>query len=155
MVKDIPEDNIRKLAKILKEEGLTEISVEIDGCQIKVKKDEVRRMLNTSLGDGVMSSGFENSKGSSSSQNLPPIDLNVIEIKSPMVGTYYASSSPDSEVFVRVGSKISVGDTLCIIEAMKLFNELPSEINGEVVELCANNAQAVSFGQVLMKIRKS
>ena len=74
------------------------------------------------------------------------------DIKSPMVGIFYAAPSPDAEPFVKVGSKVKKGDTLCIIEAMKLMNDVVAEEDGEIVEICAENGSLVEFGQTLFKI---
>jgi acetyl-CoA carboxylase biotin carboxyl carrier protein len=71
-----------------------------------------------------------------------------------MVGTYYASPSPDADAFIKVGDRVKKGDTLCIIEAMKLMNELPSEVSGIVKEISVDNSQAISFGEVIIKIEK-
>lgn len=80
-------------------------------------------------------------------------DANVKEVVSPIVGTFYASSSPDKPPYVSVGSKVKKGDTLCIIEAMKLMNEIQSEVDGEVVEVLVNNEQMVEYGQPMFKIK--
>ena len=69
-----------------------------------------------------------------------------------MVGIFYAAPSPDAEPFVKVGQKVKKGDTLCIIEAMKLMNDVVAEEDGEIVEICADNGSLVEFGQVLFKI---
>lgn len=80
-------------------------------------------------------------------------DINIKEIVSPIVGTFYASSSPDKPAFVKVGSKVKKGDTLCIVEAMKLMNEIQSEFNGEIIEVLVNNEQMVEYGQPMFKIK--
>ena len=74
------------------------------------------------------------------------------DIKSPMVGIFYASPSPEAEPFVKVGQKVKKGDTLCIIEAMKLMNDVVAEEDGEIVEICAENGALVEFGQILFKL---
>ena len=74
------------------------------------------------------------------------------DIRSPMVGIFYSAPSPDAEPFVKVGKKVKKGDTLCIIEAMKLMNDVVAEEDGEIVEICAENGSLVEFGQVLFKI---
>lgn len=74
-------------------------------------------------------------------------------IKSPMIGVFYSASSPDAEPFVKVGSVVSVGDTVCIIEAMKLMNEVQSDTTGEIVEVCVSNGDVVEYGQTLFKVR--
>ena len=79
----------------------------------------------------------------------------LIEVTSPMVGTFYLAPAPDAPPYAEVGSRIGLGDTLCIIEAMKLMNELESEVKGTIVEVCAENAQPVEFGQVLFRVDPS
>ena len=74
------------------------------------------------------------------------------DVKSPMVGIFYTAPSPEAEPFVKVGSKVKKGDTLCIIEAMKLMNDVVAEEDGEIVEICAENGALVEFGQILFKI---
>lgn len=73
-------------------------------------------------------------------------------VKSPMVGIFYTAPSPEAEPFVKVGSKVKKGDTLCIIEAMKLMNDVVAEEDGEIVEICAENGSLVEFGQILFKM---
>ncbi|MEJ2421939.1 MAG: acetyl-CoA carboxylase biotin carboxyl carrier protein [Acidobacteriota bacterium] len=79
-------------------------------------------------------------------------NANYMEIKSPMVGTFYRSPAPGSEPFVKVGDRVKKGQTLCIIEAMKLMNEIEAEVDGTVVEFVAENAQPVEFGEVILMI---
>lgn len=83
----------------------------------------------------------------------PKVDSNLQDITSPMVGTFYRSPAPDEAAFVEVGDSIKSGQTVCIIEAMKLMNELEAEVSGEIVEILAENAQPVEFGQPLMRVR--
>jgi len=80
----------------------------------------------------------------------PPSTL--VDVKSPMVGTFYRSAAPDAPSYVELGSSVSPGDTLCIIEAMKLMNELESEVEGKVAEILVENGEPVEYGQVLFKI---
>lgn len=77
----------------------------------------------------------------------------LIEVTSPMVGTFYSSPAPDADPYVQVGQRIGEGTVLCIIEAMKLMNELESEVSGEVVEILVENGTPVEFGQVLMRVK--
>jgi len=77
---------------------------------------------------------------------------NAKEVKSPMVGVFYTAPSPDSEPFVKRGSKVKKGDILCVIEAMKVLNEVTSPFDGEIVDICADNSSLVEFSQVLFKI---
>lgn len=81
------------------------------------------------------------------------VDFNrITEVKSPMVGVFYTSASPDASPFVHVGSKVKKGDVLCIIEAMKLMNEITAETDGEIVDICAGNGQVVEYAQILFKV---
>jgi acetyl-CoA carboxylase biotin carboxyl carrier protein len=80
---------------------------------------------------------------------------NVIEIKAPMVGTFYRAPSPDADPYVRVGDSIEPGKVLCIVEAMKLMNEIEAEVRGRIVEIMVENAQPIEFGQILFRIETS
>ncbi|MGB3491722.1 MAG: acetyl-CoA carboxylase biotin carboxyl carrier protein [Elainellaceae cyanobacterium] len=80
-------------------------------------------------------------------------DSKLLEITSPMVGTFYRSPGPEESPFVAVGDRISIGQTVCIIEAMKLMNELEAELSGEVVEILVENSEPVEYGQVLMRVK--
>jgi acetyl-CoA carboxylase biotin carboxyl carrier protein len=82
----------------------------------------------------------------------PPAVSSLVEIKSPMVGTFYARPEPGADPYVRVGSRISVGQTLCIIEAMKIMNPLDAEVAGVIREICVEDAQPVEFGHVLFRV---
>jgi acetyl-CoA carboxylase biotin carboxyl carrier protein len=79
----------------------------------------------------------------------------LVDITSPMVGTFYRSPAPDAPSYVDVGARVGEGDTLCIIEAMKLMNELECEVSGTIAEICVENAQPVEFGQVLFRVDPS
>ncbi len=85
----------------------------------------------------------------------PPGRSDLLDITSPMVGTFYRASAPGEDPFVEIGSSISVGQTICILEAMKLMNEIESEFNGVVVEVLVDNGTPVEFGQVLMRVKTS
>ena len=88
-------------------------------------------------------------------QVAPPGRSDLTEITSPMVGTFYRASAPGEEPFVEVGNNIKVGQTICILEAMKLMNEIESEFNAEIVEILVENGTPVEFGQVLMRVKQS
>ncbi len=89
------------------------------------------------------------------SQVAPPGRSDLTEITSPMVGTFYRAAAPGEEPFVEVGNKVQVGQTICILEAMKLMNEIESEFNAEIVEILVENGTPVEFGQVLMRVKQS
>lgn len=86
--------------------------------------------------------------------DMEPDEEDLFIVKSPIVGVFYASPSPGEEAYVKPGSKVEQGDTLCIIEAMKIMNEIESEVSGEVVEILVENEDVVEYGQALMKIRR-
>ena len=88
-------------------------------------------------------------------QVAPPGRTDLTEITSPMVGTFYRAAAPGEEPFVEVGNNIKVGQTICILEAMKLMNEIESEFNAEIVESLVENGTPVEFGQVLMRVKQS
>ena len=95
-------------------------------------------------------------KGSSEvSQVAPPGRSDLVDITSPMVGTFYRAAAPGDDPFVEIGSKVNVGQTICILEAMKLMNEIESEFNSEIVEILVENGTPVEFGQVLMRVKQS
>ncbi|MFQ5536738.1 MAG: acetyl-CoA carboxylase biotin carboxyl carrier protein [Gemmatimonadota bacterium] len=91
-------------------------------------------------------------EGASGGEEASAPASNLIEITSPMVGTFYRAPAPDAPPYVEKGSRISKGDTLCIIEAMKLMNELEAEVDGTIVEILVENAQPVEYGQALFRV---
>lgn len=145
-------DYIEKLAKIIADNGLTEISMEDGEQAITIRKD---------LPEVVMASApavaAPAAAPAPSAQPAPAASKTEAEVKgkaitSPMVGTFYAASSPEAAPFVEVGSNIASGDVVCIIEAMKLMNEIKSEQSGKVVQICVKNGDPVEYGQVLMYV---
>ena len=88
-------------------------------------------------------------------QVAPPGRSELTEITAPMVGTFYRAAAPGEEPFVEVGNNVKVGQTICILEAMKLMNEIESEFNAEIVEILVENGTPVEFGQVLMRVKQS
>ena len=135
---------VEKLAKVLADNSLTEISLE-DGEQAITLRKEVT---------GVVAAPVV----APAPQQTPVPAEKPAEVKkgkpltSPMVGTFYKASSPDAKPFVEVGQTIKEGDVVCIVEAMKLMNEIESEISGKIVEICVQDGQPVEFGQVLMYV---
>ena len=90
-----------------------------------------------------------------SPQVAPPGRIDLTEITSPMVGTFYRAAAPEEAPFVEVGNNVKVGQTICILEAMKLMNEIESEFDAEIVEILVENGTPVEFGQVLMRVKQS
>ena len=142
-------DYIEKLAEIIEAKGLTEISLE-DGNQAIT----VRRELYTAGAPVVAAPAAAPAAQPVQTPAAAPKQeaKKGQPVTSPMVGTFYKASSPDAKPFVEVGQTVSKGDVVCIVEAMKLMNEIESEFSGKVVEICVEDGQPVEFGQVLMYI---
>jgi acetyl-CoA carboxylase biotin carboxyl carrier protein len=85
-------------------------------------------------------------------QTAPPADENLEAVKSPMVGTFYSSPNPESPPFIKVGDHVGPTTTVCVIEAMKVFNEIPAEVSGQIVAVLVDNGEPVEFGQPLFKV---
>ncbi len=150
--------NIKELKEVLQlmaDHSLSEIEIEKEGMKIRLKKGGNGRFV--SEGEGMpMMIPMQTSAQAASSAPAPKVveDADVVLIKSPMVGTFYSAPAPDQPVYVTAGKKISEGDVLGIIEAMKLMNEIKSEISGTVLEVFVKNGQPVEFDQPLFKIKK-
>lgn len=145
---------IRAIIDLMNENELTEIELEREGGKLKLKKGYGGEIIHhsappISMPVHVAAAGSSSSLGSSDTKASNP---NHKEIASPMVGTFYSSPSPESPSFVEVGQTVEVGQVVCIVEAMKLMNEIKSEVKGKVVEVRVENAQPVEFGQVLFTV---
>ena len=145
-------DYIEKLAKVLAETGLTEISLEDGDQAITLRKEVVVSSAPQVVAASVQAAPAEASTPVVASVANVASAKKGTPITSPMVGTFYKAPSPDSEPFVSVGSTVSAGDVVCIVEAMKMMNEIESEVSGKVVEICVEDGQPVEFGQVLMYV---
>jgi len=143
-------DYLQDLVNLLEKSSLTEISLE-DGEKAIVLKKEKEYV--TGLPSGTVSQVVANvPAGSAEAFVCTPIEKKGKPVTSPMVGTFYKAPSPESNPFVEVGSTISEGQVVCIIEAMKLMNQIESEVSGKVVEICVEDGQPIEFGQVLMYV---
>ena len=147
--------DIEKLIKIVEESGLTKLSVEEDGIKLELVKDCAAPVVYQ---QPVVQ---QQVVAPVAPVALAPLDAPTAVdasgddfFESPMVGTYYAAPSPEDPDFIKVGDKVKKGHPLCVIEAMKLFNEIESEFNGTIVEILVNNQDAIEFGQPLFKIKK-
>jgi acetyl-CoA carboxylase biotin carboxyl carrier protein len=151
-------EQILDLIEKLVETPLSEISIAQGEFSVSLKKENQGQAITQSL-MGLPTPIYAQPAPMPASVT-PPVPAvsptassNLIEVTSPMVGSFYSAASPDSPVFVEVGKKIKTGDTLCIIEAMKVMNELPAEISGTIEEICVKNSQTVEFGQVLFRVK--
>ena len=152
-------DQLRQLITLLGESDIQELKLEGDDFRL-----ELRRNLPASQPQVVMQAppapalvAAPVAAPSAAPSPAPPaaaaVRGDLLEITAPMVGTFYRASAPGEPAFVELGSRISVGQPICILEAMKLMNELEAEVSGEVVEILVENGTPVEFGQVLMRVR--
>ena len=145
-------DYIEKLSDIISEKGLTEISLEEGDQAITIRKDVIYT-AGAPVSAPVPVSGSQASPTSTDEKaSTETTSKKGTPIVSPMVGTFYKAPSPDAEPFVSVGSTIKQGDVVCIVEAMKMMNEIKSEISGKITEICVEDGQPVEFGQVMMYV---
>ena len=136
---------LKEMIALMNENGLTEIEIEKDGTRVKLKKGL----------EGTFEKVTETVAPQASAAEIKPQPIekkNIIEIKSPMVGTFYRAPSPDANPYVEIGTSIAPGQVVCIIEAMKLMNEIKSEIKGKIVDIPVENGHPVEFGQVLFVV---
>ena len=145
---------VESLIRMLDESSLDNLEIRRGGTRVRLSKSPG--------GSTVASVSSTNSAApdaalAPSEQEPPPspaesASANLVDIASPMVGTFYRAPSPEASPYVEVGHTVAAGDVLCVIEAMKLMNELECEASGRIVEICVDNAEPVDFGQVLFRV---
>jgi acetyl-CoA carboxylase biotin carboxyl carrier protein len=138
---------IKEMINLMNENDLTELELERDGVKIKLKKKAGQIEQVTSFPQSLLSKTNTKEKGKQREEASQ-----LIAIKSPMVGTFYRASSPESTPFVDIGSDIEPGQVICIVEAMKLMNEIKAELRGKIKEILVENGSPVEFGQVLFRV---
>jgi acetyl-CoA carboxylase biotin carboxyl carrier protein len=158
---------IQELIKMINKSNIGEVTIEEKGFRLTVKQKEepVHQMIAAPVqtSPALIAAAIPQS---SSHQALPAqtaekpksengVTDNLLTIKSPMIGTFYRSSSPDKSPFINVGDEIEVGKVVCIIEAMKLFNEIESEVRGKIVKVLAEDASPVEYDQPLFLVEPS
>lgn len=135
------ESDIRKYANLMSELGLTGLEVTENDWVVRLERNPAPQttapVQTVQVGDVPQSAANED----------------LIEISSPMVGVFYAAPAEDADPYVQVGDRVKKGQTLCIVEAMKLMNEIVAETDGQIVEICAQNGQVVDFGCPLFRIK--
>ncbi|MFZ5975331.1 MAG: acetyl-CoA carboxylase biotin carboxyl carrier protein [Bacillota bacterium] len=138
---------VKSLAQIMQSAGLTAIEVSEGDTKIRLEKNV--HLVAAHHAPAAPAPLEPDTSGITERV----VDFNLItEVKSPMVGVFYAAPAPDAEPFVKVGDRVKKGDVLCIIEAMKIMNEIVSETDGEIVDICVQNGQVVEYSQILFKI---
>ena len=149
---------IRRIVELMNEHGLTQFDLTKKDFQLKLKKgsdvDELRGLL-ASLPAPAAAPALPALVAASAATPAAaaPAVADGVEINSPMVGTFYQKPAPDAPSFVEVGSVVSVGQTVCIIEAMKVMNEIKAEVSGTVTAIVAQDGKPVQFGDVLFRIK--
>jgi acetyl-CoA carboxylase biotin carboxyl carrier protein len=162
---------IREIIKLIDHSSIDEFSYEAEGTKIKLKKNSLHASTevivpqsNHAAPNVIESSTMDATQVTTSptvKETLANIEVeetvvndeSLLKIQSPMVGTFYESSSPDSPAFVQIGDKVSEEGIVCIVEAMKLFNEIEAEVSGEIVEILVKDGQLVEYGQPLFLVK--
>jgi len=154
---------LKKLIKLLDSSNLAELEIEEQGSKIRLSKPRPKvagMMAPMAMPSVQMSSAPSETqvtveKKAEPKAEAPAASANSYEVRSPMVGTFYRAPSPDAEAYVQVGSSVHEGSVLCIIEAMKLMNEIESEVSGKIVKVLVENGQPVEYNQPLFLVEKS
>ena len=163
---------IRELIKLVDQSSIDEFVYEIEGSKIKMKKNNSTTVVSQvasipqqpALIPAVQSIPAAQSAPAvqvqepaaepvSAPANEPAVQANLHKITSPMVGTFYSSPTPDADNYVKAGDRVSKDSIVCIVEAMKLFNEIEAEVDGEIVEILVKNGQLVEYGQPLFLVK--
>ncbi len=150
---------IKKLIKLLESSEVTDLEVEEEGVRIKLAK-KVRVSQTVTIPAAPTQSVINNSTATDSATKSDDKKISeenanagLQEIKSPIVGTFYRAPAPDADAYVQIGDSISVGSVLCIVEAMKLMNEIESDVSGKIVKILVDNGKPVEYNQPLFLIK--
>jgi acetyl-CoA carboxylase biotin carboxyl carrier protein len=149
---------IQRLLDYIAKSPLAEVSIETEGLKVSVKKHgEAAPVVSVvSAAPAAAPVAAAPAAAASAAPVAPaPVADNLYTVKSPMIGTFYRAPGPDKDNFVEVGTEIAPGKTVCVIEAMKLFNEIDSEISGKIVKILVDNASPVEFDQPLFLVEKA
>ncbi|MGJ5713890.1 acetyl-CoA carboxylase biotin carboxyl carrier protein [Staphylococcus equorum] len=152
---------IKELIEILDQSSLTEINIEDKGNVVNLKKEKETEIITPQISQQPMQQGSPQQSVMSapvSTQSSEEVNTNAVEdnlqtINAPMVGTFYKSPSPEESAYVQVGDSVTNESTVCILEAMKLFNEIQAEVTGEIAEILVEDGQMVEYGQPLFKVK--
>jgi len=148
-------DELRELMELVNEKGFTDFEFENENIRVRLSKASAFVPVSHSAPSGISASTALSATlpASESSPTISTPDEGLHKITSPIVGTFYRSPGPDKEAYVKEGSKVTPESVVCIVEAMKLMNEIQAEVTGEVVKVYVENGQPVEFGQPLFGIR--
>jgi acetyl-CoA carboxylase biotin carboxyl carrier protein len=151
---DIDLKQLKELMRSLKQFDLSELELEKNGERIKLVRGGGEFVAHTLSAPPPAVTGLPHAAAALAKPAAVEDDASVHYITSPFVGTFYEAPSPDKDAFVKVGSEIKPGQPLCIVEAMKLMNEIESDVGGVVLEILAENGKPVEYGDRLFKVRK-
>ena len=148
---------IQRLLDYIAKSPLAEVSIETEGLKVSVKKfGEAAPVVSVVAAAPAALAPVAAAAPAAPVAAAPaPVADNLYTVKSPMIGTFYRAAGPDKDNFVEVGTEIAPGKTVCVIEAMKLFNEIDSEISGKIVKILVDNASPVEFDQPLFMVEKA
>lgn len=151
---------IQRLLDYIAKSPLAEVSIETEGLKVSVKKHgeaaPVVSVVSAAAAPAAAPVAAAPAAAAPAAPAAPaPVADNLYTVKSPMIGTFYRAPGPDKDNFVEVGTEIAPGKTVCVIEAMKLFNEIDSEISGKIVKILVENASPVEFDQPLFLVEKA
>lgn len=150
---------IQRLLDYIAKSPLAEVSIETEGLKVSVKKHgeaaPVVSVVSAAPAAAPVAAAPAAAPAAPAAAAPAPAADNLFTVKSPMIGTFYRAPGPDKDNFVEVGTEIAPGKTLCVIEAMKLFNEIDSEISGKIVKILVDNASPVEFDQPLFLVEKA
>ena len=168
MAMKLDHEDLNRLIEKISTSDIQEFSLEGEDFKLEIKRNVFDQ--NQVLNNVVSNTAFDKqtiSNQKTINDNIPVVNepevpqvpppgrSDLTEITSPMVGTFYRAAAPGEDPFVEVGNNVKVGQTICILEAMKLMNEIESEFNAEIVEILVENGTPVEFGQVLMRVKQS
>ncbi|MBZ0155470.1 MAG: acetyl-CoA carboxylase biotin carboxyl carrier protein [Alphaproteobacteria bacterium] len=143
-------EDLKELMALLKETDITELQIEKEGTKVKIKREKFFGHLDVQ--QSLLSERREVKEAREAKEEAEEAEGKLFTVTSPIVGTFYRSPSPESGPFVDVGSRVRKGQVLCIIEAMKLMNEIESEVDGVVVRILVDNGHPVEYGEPLFLI---
>ena len=147
---------IRELVRLLESSGLSVLEIEEADLRVRLEKGQTAGLVQpvpAALPQAVPAALPVETAPAPAPVADGTVDFNRLkEVKSPLVGIFYAAPSPGAEPFAGVGSRVKKGDVLCVVEAMKLMNEITADADGEVIDVCVQNGQVVEFGQILFKL---
>jgi acetyl-CoA carboxylase biotin carboxyl carrier protein len=154
---------VRELIRLIDQSNIDEFEYEYNGAVVKMKKNNEGVIVKREIAQVESNQLVEPMAPIIESVSVQEVvkeevakidDANLVKVTSPMVGTFYASPTPDADPYVSIGNKVSANTVVCIVEAMKLFNEIEAEVDGEIVEVLVKNGQLVEYGQPLFLVKK-